>query len=268
MSNWPITTGSGSYQAVEGLDQDFRSVPVVASATVNTVGPWVQLIASVKHSTRGFWLVFGRAQGDSGRYLVDIAIGASGSEVIVGDGIPIGIETYRATSQSVFLPIGIPAGSRVSMRAQSSVASGRLDVTGSIEHSNLMSPVGGARVLGLNANRATTTGTAVPPGYGGGTITELVASTSQAFRAILLGSFSDPADESYYESLTVRIFVGASGSEMLLIPPMNFFYSIKGVTPSLIGPFPVSVPAGSRLSAQVWYGRVGPSHHFLILGVP
>lgn len=132
---------------VIGLDDSFGSAPsccsqydtygtVAASyhgtavdpgATAGTAGAWVQLTASCANDYGGFFLMFdsqGAASGSSGTYInfaVDVGIGAAGSEKVIlprfGFGQTNGGYVVQNPSNTPYIPIEIPSGSRIAVRA-------------------------------------------------------------------------------------------------------------------------------------------------------
>lgn len=102
---------------------------VAASGSTHTKGSWVELIAATEFEVFGITLTITNDSTAATvvRNLYDIGVGGSGSEVEI-------IRNYRSTGStsitaliggvcSIFLPIHIPKGARVSARKQSSIAS-------------------------------------------------------------------------------------------------------------------------------------------------
>lgn len=96
---------------------------VDAGAAANTKGAWTQLTASAAIDSH--WLMLttmpnSSAAGAGSHYLVDIGIGAAAAEQVVVPNIHISCATsYGPWRAGVLLPCHIPAGSRVSLRCQS-----------------------------------------------------------------------------------------------------------------------------------------------------
>lgn len=95
---------------------------LTASNTPYTKGSYVQLTASTSRDYAG--LIVGYDSGttvtDFNYFLIDIAIGASGSEIVI---LPNLIWNYNASTitgdppNSPFIPISVPSGTRLSARA-------------------------------------------------------------------------------------------------------------------------------------------------------
>jgi hypothetical protein len=119
---WPACAGVDSvgYNTSNGA-----GTTVDTSATANTIGPWVPIVASSARDYVGFSIGLDVASGGAGSHansFLDIGVGAAGSEIVilevrtqkdVGGPLPIGSGPY-------FIPI--PAGTRISARTQSSSA--------------------------------------------------------------------------------------------------------------------------------------------------
>jgi len=94
-------------------------------ATINTKGAWVELSAATPHDIS--WVLFGfgheAVMTVNGSYLLDVAIGAAAAETIVHANHYVLVSSARQVGTSNWwLPLQIPAGSRVAVRAQCSLA--------------------------------------------------------------------------------------------------------------------------------------------------
>lgn len=102
-----------------------------ASGTTYTKGAWVEMIAATGLDSQQLVVQLQRASLAYGRYRLDIGVGAPGSEVVaVGDitfivGSDGGTDAsqYCSRDMTLHIPLTIPAGSRISMRIESSGAS-------------------------------------------------------------------------------------------------------------------------------------------------
>lgn len=104
-----------------------RGTAIDPGATVNTKGAFTQLVATTDDDLQGFYLLFGNggaSKSGSGNALVDIAIGGAGAEQVILSNFPIGLDSNSeiwSPTVSPFFRLRIPAGSRISARAQSSI---------------------------------------------------------------------------------------------------------------------------------------------------
>lgn len=105
---------------------DTGGTQVDPGGTIHTKGSWSELVASTAHRTRHLSIAFGGQNNlvrTTANQLLDVGIGAGGSEVVL---IP-NIFVYQNLSTDSFHPLvtqypcDIPAGTRIAVRAQSSI---------------------------------------------------------------------------------------------------------------------------------------------------
>jgi hypothetical protein len=113
----------GSRIETLGADEaNIRGTTVKAGSSANTKGSYVAFSTST--SRRALWLIFAVVNASGGKWMFDIATGASGSEVVIIPNIWAYISgvTQGVEVQVYQFPVNIPAGSRLSVRAQSDTA--------------------------------------------------------------------------------------------------------------------------------------------------
>lgn len=230
---------------------------VHGSANVKT--GWSQLVASTPFDASGFHLLL--RPGDSSinthfSYLVDIGVGAAGSEsVIVAD---IAHHYYSTVSGGaavyarMHMPASIPAGSRIAMRSQ--VSNTTAVVMGADLHLDA-APLARPEVRGviatMGAVSAASTGTELTaPSSGEGVWTEIVASTSRAFKK--LGIAVGGSHNANVFATNIDIGFGAAGSEVAIVSDFRFRFLAGqgGWTPKGIAWVDIDIPAGARLTAR------------------
>ena len=97
-------------------------ITVTPSATANTKGSFVQLSAFTTADISA--IHFTLYNSNFGPYLLDIAIGAAGSEKVIVNNVALGSgDAVMSPGVSIRLPLHIPKGSRISARCQSGNAS-------------------------------------------------------------------------------------------------------------------------------------------------
>lgn len=113
---------------------DSGGTPVDPGTTVNTKGSYVQIAASMSRAARALLIATGRPIAtDYTRWFLDVAVGAGGAEQVVLPNLFVGApqnfggapnlpDTFPAILGPY--PANIPAGSRLSVRAQSDKNSG------------------------------------------------------------------------------------------------------------------------------------------------
>lgn len=128
-----LASGEGGGGCViEGLERagtsttHGRGVDVDPGATANTFSAWVEITAGTQADYRALELRLGddnSAQSDQNR-IWQVSIGAAGSEggAIIIDTLDQYVDvTERLTNNAILLPWGLPEGTRVSVRMQTSI---------------------------------------------------------------------------------------------------------------------------------------------------
>lgn len=223
-----------------------------AGGTANTNGAWSQIVASSPLDCQMACLqVMGVASTTAVVGIsIDIGIGAAASEVVLAADL---MNWYRVTgdyitANSVVIPLAIPEGTRIAVRAQASIATPgtTLQVNLILFDTGFGMPEGCAGVDAIGFTAASTTGTTITPGAAGakGTYVQLVASTARDY----CGFFFSVNTGTAAGNRSMDAAVGAAASEKIIIPDMpNFNQYFTAWTPY----YPVPVPAGQRLSARV-----------------
>jgi hypothetical protein len=220
------------------------------SGTTNAKSAYVQLAAATTFDIGMLMLNLAMtSQVTSGQSMaVDIAIGASGSEIDILPNLVFSWSGLPPCSGMMMLPIHIPEGSRVSFRyAQSANGDAfSLALTGFTTNHQFVS---GYDALGYVS--ANTNGTAMAGGGGAsnvkGAFTQLVSSTTVSYVGLIVSI--DTEFQSSNANWLLDVAVGASGSEVVIIPNMSF--SIRTMAGCWFGFVPIVVPTGSRLSARI-----------------
>lgn len=234
---------------------------LTASASANTMGSYAQLVAATTQTTSWAQISL-RTTGATRSFLVDIAVGGAGSEMIVVNNLLFSVGgTAQARMISVLVPLTIPAGSRIAARCQSTTASATCfismilfaDAMGSNQHS-------GSYLQTYNANSATSfTINAVDPGATAntkGAYAQLSAS-STAFRGFFLavGPSSNTTSTTGTPLWALDIAFGSAGSEIVVVPDLQLMGATTSAAvvpslPSTLGYFPIPIPAGIRVAAR------------------
>lgn len=224
----------------------------ITTSTANTKTAYTQLVASTSRQYEGLLVMLGYSSA-AAWWLFDIAIGAAGSEQVI---LPNLMHTPRADYggiSTMFVPITVPAGVRVAVRAQASggAKSASIDVKGSFSGQSGMR--GYANATDYGTTTATSKGTQVDPG---GTVStkgayaQLTASCAQT-RCMLLNVGLDDVTNLYAE-WKIDIAVGGAGSEQIVIPDIQG--GVRNTTTTQYGPLsyfiPLSISAGQRIAAR------------------
>jgi hypothetical protein len=111
-----------------GIDEyDSGGTLVTPSASIHTKGAYSTITSTALCNYSGVIVAFG-SQNNVARtdatWLVDIAIGAVGSEKVVIDNIPVSVNSTAnlvCPGATQFIPVSIPGDARLSARAQCSI---------------------------------------------------------------------------------------------------------------------------------------------------
>lgn len=111
-----INRASNIYETA-GADAAISNAKTVAAGINNSKGSWVELIASTTRDSHGLFVVL-PSNENSNDYLFDIGIGAAASEQVILENL---LKSQRYSSYFYQFGLWIPAGTRLSARAQSSI---------------------------------------------------------------------------------------------------------------------------------------------------
>jgi hypothetical protein len=255
--------------SVTGLNNN--TVTLTASATAHTKGSWTQLIASTSGASNIFssvWQGSAVASTDTAT-LMDIGIGASGSETVIASNIAVG----GYGSATIVLPVNIPSGTRIAARIQGVRGSQTIQTFGNIYALNISGSAASlfpSSVDVLGTDSATSTGTAMSGASG--TWVQIVASTSDDYTGFqIIPSISD-TDTPSINDLRLTLGVGASGSEVAIgeiscTANTSEQISVRGAS-SPFAVFGREVAAGSRLAIRHNIAANPSKYDACIIAVP
>jgi hypothetical protein len=250
VGDWP-TLSDGALFADIGTTLASSAYKYITAGQSNVKGSWIELISSTSQKVDGFWFSM-ELGGASGCYLIDIGIGAADYE------IPILTDLFYSRNGAQccsYFPLPIPAGTRVSARAQYYTTGAAGVNVGILLQSVgfLPSPVL-SRCITYGADEATTLGVAVDAGavaHTKGAWTEIIASTTNPIKMLFAINGMDHGWGGYYRYL-FDIGIGSEDSEIVVVPNRYFKNPNTGhFNPNVFGPFPVNIPAGSRLAVRM-----------------
>lgn len=231
---------------------------VTASSSANTKGSYVQLSASTPYDASWIELQLFMVNGgfNAPNVVLDLAIGASGSEVIVASNILCGSMFANDPGKiSVVLPIKITAGSRLAARIQSDNGSQVAGVLVTLFDSAFCDGASFNGVTDIGFNAGTSYGTVIAPSSTAntkGSWTQLIAATAADYFG-LFGSFNTDHTATTNCNYLVDIGIGASGSEVV-ISPNHLVVGVSGDSqsaPQSMIPFRfMEIPAGTRIAAR------------------
>lgn len=223
---------------------------ITTGGTPNVKTSWTQLVGSTPYDMNMIEL-FITITNAANSLLLDIGIGSGGSELVVVNNILAAGASQ--VSHVLRLPLFIPAGSRVAVRAQGAMATEQIRVsfTGWFENTT----PNGAWTETYGANTGDSGGTLIDPGGSSntkGAWVELTAATAIPIKFLILciGHAEDTTRST--GGRTVDIGYGAAGSEIVLVPDIALISSsgTDNVTPLFNGAYVVDIPAGTRLAVR------------------
>jgi len=247
--------GGGVIAAAGQLTASSNGTLVTAAATAHVKGAWSQLVAAT--GAEASWIeVYIGSVATAVDYLIDIGIGAAASEQVIIPNLVAGSGTGAAGRSSRFLlPLNIPAGVRVAARCQATTISSTCRVSAQLGSGGWPLESGLQRVTDYGTTTATTQGTTVDPGAVAntkGSWVQLAASTTNPIRALLFGQSNLVQTARTSCQWLFDLGVGAAASEVVVIPnrTVECVSTEDTIHPQGSGPFPVNIPAGSRLAVR------------------
>lgn len=244
----PAPTAEPWYENLRSVPTSSGSATVTADSTAHTKGAWTEIIASNASLTSALFVqvsdVFVSAANTA--TLIDVGIGASGSETAIAENIAVGSAGPYHGTQFV-LPVQVASGARISVRSQAVIASDTASITiGSFAFGDASAVPTTVDVLGTFT--ASSDGTAIGSSY-----TEVVASTAQAYEAIVaIPSLSGTYFAAGTFACTLSVASGASGSETEIAAQTYVGSSGEYVfsQANMAQIDKLTIPAGTRLSAK------------------
>lgn len=225
---------------------------VTANVLPHNKGAWLEITAATAKDAAGLWMFINDNIGSSTvdtSTLVDVGIGAAASETVVVANIPIG---GLGRGLGVFLPLYIPAGTRIAARCQSAVISKIAALAFILEPGSRPGMWAGftiAETIGVDtATSGPTTGDLTDNAWD-----EAVASTANPYRAVTLHMCQPPGNAAITggTQTVVDVGMGAAGSEVVIGSGRASLATNEILerhqTPSFIG---ADIPAGARLAIR------------------
>lgn len=243
------------YASFGVLSASSQGTLVTASGTPLAKGAWAQLLASTLFDAAGFWVAIAPTNTNTA-YNIDIGIGGSGSEtVIVADLIAMVNSGSTMIRPNYFIPIGIPAGSRLVARCAAQNASNTCRISGQLYGAGLHSPPTFSLMTAYGLDATDLQGVQIDPG---GTIntkgaySEITSGTARDHRAIMMVQTGQNNTAQVDHRHVIDVAIGASSSETIVIPDLQATVAAGEDMPvPMIYPlFPLNIPAGTRLSVR------------------
>lgn len=266
MGDWALGAGFRS-QDMNTAGSSTGVTTSFAGGAVNAKGAWAALITSTSFDASGIYLTISTGFQDT-RYLIDIGIGPSTSEVVVVSNLLVGVAT--GICLPVFIPISIPAGSRISARCQDNFGASTAYISANIVAGGWINPPPFNSVTDYGTNTSTSGGTTVDAGATAntkGSYAQLTASTTYAHKGLMVAAMRPTPATAMAADYTqlADVAIGASGSEQIIFPNLRFIASIQTggasgsplaftgrgqLNPAFTPWIPCDIPAGSRIAVR------------------
>ena len=257
MATFPLVEAAQRCEGVGAVTSTSRGTACTANASANTKATsFTQLIASTAFHATGILVMLDDCAATID-YLIDIAVGASSSEVVIlSNLLASGGTGSLVYGMHYFFPVNIPAGTRISARIQASTGSSVIRISGLLFSGGMLAPETLAIVTPYGPATADSGAVSIDPGGSANTkpatFTTIAASTSfhTQFLSFAIGNQLNATRSS--QSWLMDIAIGAAGSEVVILPniALNCSTSPDIVVPQSINMLPVNIPAGTRLSAR------------------
>ena len=248
------------------LDLNNNGSVFSASSTLNAPGAWGQIVSSSAISASDTvtslhisgYGPFGASLGDNNSMLLDIAKGASGSEVIVAQDIAIGgLANSGGFGPQLNIPVRIAGATRIAVRVRAAATGRSLGVALALTSGESGVSSYSARlptsVDTIGTSQSTSAGVAMTGASG--TWTEITSATTKDYQALIIVP-SGPGSSSGFPNTVCKLDlgIGAAGAEKDVAYCMMLFnsaawmsaYAINNYT-AIYGGF---VPAGTRLAVR------------------
>lgn len=235
-------------------------VSVATNATAHTKGAWVEIVAAAPSDVDIIELLIANtaAAAVAGGALMDVGVGAAGSEVVIAPDVGVGnsssVNLYDCLTVS--LPVAVRSGSRIAVRWQAARASA---TSASVAMRLFRWPSGAglrspSKLDAIGVNTSTTAGTSAGATSNVWTSVGTAARAYQGFVAVIMSNDATMAAAS----AAVDVGVGASGSERAWTGDSVFntftteiYRATYGSGGTFGGFVALNCPAGASISVRV-----------------
>ncbi len=247
MSNLPIIQGASRFETL-GLSSG--SGATVTSGAANAKGSYTTL-GTTGFRYGGIALMLGNANSTA-RFRIDLAVNTGISTQIIAEDLFADFKASATQVEYAFnLPLRIPAGASVMVRAQSTTASQTVQAALLGWTGNFAGDPGYRALKCLTDWTNTDPTNLIATGTSAGTTawTQVQASTPSRVAAIMMLLDSAGGSGRTASSMSIDIGWGNAGSERVLA---SVFQVLASSPLACVdhGPFPCDIPAGTRLATR------------------
>lgn len=254
-----------TYEPVGYVAND-GSGKVITAGSGTAKGGYEELSAATADDWSGFVVNFGVASSSSNRYLVDIAIGAAASEVVILPNVYIQPSTLQGYT-SFRVPLQVPAGSRVAVRCSSSQNGGtmKVGITGLV--ANAANPPGfttATAIVAADTGNVRPSSISVSATTSATTWTELEDVTAAEYGAFLMIASENATPGTSGQGLRMSLATGAAAAETAIGGGELQSNTANPLLARAILPLiETTAAAGVRLSANIQAAVPGTDTYFV-----
>lgn len=249
----------------------YTAISVTLGAVANTKGSWSQVVASTSGTVGMVRLrAMNYANAVAHATLLDIGIGAAGSEVVVVPNVTVGGGGAPNAFGGLIIdiPVSIPAGTRVAVRAQSQRTSYSFSIN-VVLLSALDAATTPTSLDTLGVSTATSSGTAMSGASG--TYVQITSATTRDYQGlIVVPAIAANGTLSGTATVTFTLAVGAAGAEVdyttCVLATDGGIGVHNNILPSLFAGG--LVPAGSRIAVKHTIASSPGNLAACVIGVP
>lgn len=252
MADWPLFGGAQLFETYLERTATSDGTPITVAST-NTKGSWITVVDPLPYDVQGVIVNVRQSVAGSPSCLVDIGVGAAGSEVVVIPDLMFSSRLGHPSAQ--WIPMAFPSGARMAVRCQCTSTTNIPQITVTTIAATDASGPGYQKMVAYGVTAASSDGTVIDPGGTAntkGSWTQITAATTFAISMLYI-AFAAGADSALADGTwLVDLGIGAGGSEIVLIPDILVGAQLASdlIAPQLLGPIPVHVPIGTRLSMR------------------
>lgn len=221
-------------------------------ASLNSKAGYTELVASAPFEVVGLVISGSLTSSTTVHALIDIAVGAAGSEQVV----IANIHQFRAGSANTaitpfFVPVLIPAGTRISARYQHSANAATIQLSVVLLGATANYPILGGQVAAYGLDTSTSKGAIVDPGAVAntkGSYTEITSATSIKSSWLVLTVQPDTAVLT--SSWLLDLAIGAAASEQIILQDLHIYGSAAIGVQQMRFFLPIALPSGVRIAAR------------------
>ena len=247
MADWPMEGGGNWSEAAHGN-------PVAGSSYAK--GAWVEVFAATLLPCSFISCIIGGSTGYNLNFLIDIAVGAAGSEVVVCENLHYGGPTWTGVSywSQFSLPLNIPKGSRISVRCSSTTNAAQAAVHLMLFSNTFLFQRGVNKIISLGEG-ADAMGTTIDPGATANTYgswVELSSGEDYTIKGISLGIVYDKNISRNSMLKFYQVGIGSSGSEQSVFESTGLYYGNSSAASPIVslGFMPIIIPKGTRVAVR------------------